>query len=407
MNLVRTIDLFCGAGGLSEGFRQAGFDVGLGLDVDEDALHTLRHNHKGLATVGGDVREASGRDLLDEAGFAEVDVLIGGPSCQGFSTHGRRTRWASEDDPRNLLYREFARLLDELQPEWFVMENVPGLLYYDSGAFGRQVVGELESKGYEVHQQILLAADYGIPQLRKRLIIVGTRTGYRFDWPEKTHMGAVRRDAIDLWEKRRLSSFPHLARHRTLWDAISDLPPLGSGGGIEKDRFVGPPESHYQRLLRGRTRNLYDHQAPELPVAHEDLIRHVKEGETWREIPRDLLPGRFSKIRRTDGTNLFARPDRNRPSYTITTQFGNVTTGAYTHPAENRAFSAREGARIQSFPDSFRFYGNLTSKYRQIGNAVPPMLAQLVATSVLKAMELKVPADNQEEAQPVEMQLTA
>ena len=205
MNLVRTIDLFCGAGGLSEGFRQAGFDVGLGLDVDEDALHTLRHNHKGLATVGGDVREASGRDLLDEAGFAEADVLIGGPSCQGFSTHGRRTRWASEDDPRNLLYREFARLLDELQPEWFVMENVPGLLYYDSGAFGRQVVGELESKGYEVHQQILLAADYGIPQLRKRLIIVGTRTGYRFDWPEKTHMGAVRRDAIDLWEIGRAS----------------------------------------------------------------------------------------------------------------------------------------------------------------------------------------------------------
>ena len=229
--------------------------------------------------------------------------------------------------------------------------------------------------------KILLAADYGVPQLRRRLFIVGTRTDYAFDWPVQTHMGAVRRDAIALWEQRRATEFPHLQPHIPLWDAISDLPPLEAGAGDEKTLYTGPPLTAYQRALRGRAKRLYDHQAASLPQQHLELVRHVQEGETWREIPEEKLPERFKKIRRTDGTNLFARPERSRPSYTIITQFGNVTTGAYTHPIQNRAFSAREGARIQSFPDSFRFHGSLTSKYRQIGNAVPPLLADAAQLS--------------------------
>ena len=142
------------------------------------------------------------------------------------------------------------------------------------------------------------------------------------------------------------------------------------------------PISRPQRLLRGRSKRLYDHQVTSLPKQHLELVSHVGEGETWREIPQHLLPERFKKIRHTDGTNLFARPERTRPSYTIITQFGNVTTGAYTHPTQDRAFSAREGARIQSFPDSFRFYGSLLSKYKQIGNAVPPMLAKTIGEAV-------------------------
>lgn len=382
----RTIDLFCGAGGLSEGFLQAGFSVGLGLDWEEDATRTLCTNHPSTRVISGDVRDVSARDALEMSGFSEVDVIIGGPSCQGFSTQGRRGRWASDDDPRNLLYREFARFVGELQPEWFVMENVPGLLYYDKGAFGARIFKEFTDLGYRVLHRILLAADYGVPQLRKRLFIVGTRTDHSFSWPEQTHMGAVRRDAIELWERRRREHFPHLAPHRSLWSAVSDLPRIPAGGGREVARYSKEPQTDYQALLRGTCHELYDHQAPPMPDVHLELIRHVKEGETWREIPRHLLPSRFAKIRRTDGTNLFARPERERPSYTIITQFGNVTTGAYTHPAQDRALSAREGARIQSFPDGYRFHGNLTSKYKQIGNAVPPMMAKLVAEAVLEAM---------------------
>jgi len=185
-----------------------------------------------------------------------------------------------------------------------------------------------------------------------------------------------------------------------MWSAISDLPSIPAGGGAEIGRYDRAPETEYQKLMRGRGRRLYDHQAPPMPDVHLELIQHVREGQTWREIPRDLLPPRFAKIRRTDGTNLFARPDRQRPSYTIITQFGNVTTGAYTHPAENRALSAREGARIQSFPDSYRFFGNLTSKYQQIGNAVPPLMAEVIGRQLLDAIDRAEPRKGQLELLP-------
>lgn len=383
----RTIDLFCGAGGLSEGFRQAGYEVRAGLDFDAEAIVTARANHPEATFLCKDVRETSSAELLEAAGVDEVDVILGGPSCQGFSTQGRRGRWASEDDLRNLLYREFARIVGELQPQWFLMENVPGLLYWNRGEFGLRVFKAFAEHGYKVWHKLVLAADYGVPQLRKRLIIVGTRTGLPFEFPKQTHMGAYRRDAIELWERRRREDFPHLSPHVSLWDAISDLPRLGETEGSESARYGGAAASDYQKEMRKGASWLYDHQAPVLGQVHLDLIKHVREGQTWREIPEELLPPRFAKIRRTDGTNLFARPDRNRPSYTIITQFNNVTTGAYTHPIENRAFSAREGARIQSFPDRYRFYGSMTSKYRQIGNAVPPHLAEVMARAMLRAME--------------------
>lgn len=383
---LKTIDLFSGAGGLTEGFRQAGFDVRLGLDIDPEACNTHQMNHPDAAVLCTDVREVSGRDLLAEAGLGGVDVMIGGPSCQGFSTAGRRGAWASEEDPRNLLYREYARIVAELRPEWVVLENVTGLLWFDRGSFARKVFAAFEELGYSVEHRVLLAADYGVPQLRRRLLVVMNRTGRTFRWPERTHMGAVRRDTVDLWEQKRLTKYPHLKPHVSIWDAIGDLPVLREGGGKEVSSYRKRPLTPYQEAMRRGADALYDHECPPLPDVHYDLIKHVGEGQTWRDIPVDLLPERFSRIRRTDGTNLFARPERGRPSYTIITQFGNVTTGAYTHPLQDRAFSAREGARIQSFPDTYRFYGPLTSKYRQIGNAVPPSLARTVAKALVDSM---------------------
>ncbi len=389
----RTIDLFCGAGGLSEGFRQAGFQVGLGLDFDEDACRTHRLNHPGTTVLCADAREVSSQDLLAGSGFSEVDVIIGGPSCQGFSTQGRRNRWASDEDPRNLLYREFARVVSELRPEWFVLENVPGLLWFDSGSFSRRIFTEFERHGYTLTHKVVLAADLGVPQLRRRLLVVGTRTGRPFVYPQQTHMGSVRRDTVDLWEARRLTEFPHLDRHRSLWDAIGDLPALGVDGGTEVAAYGRRKPGPYQSLMRDGGSVLFDHQSPPLPGVHRDLVKHVAEGQTWREIPVEHLPARFARIRRTDGTNLFARPERGRASYTITTQFNNVTTGAYTHPLQHRALSAREGARIQSFPDWYRFTGSLAAKYRQIGNAVPPMMAHRVGAALLEAMGFEGASD--------------
>lgn len=376
------IDLFCGSGGLSQGFRQAGYDVRLGLDFDEAAIETYQRNLDGAVGLAKSVEDVNADDLLDAAGLTSVDVVIGGPSCQGYSTHGRRSGWVREDDPRNFLYLHYARLLADLQPDVFVMENVPGLMYFDAGAFGKMVISEFERAGYRLEHKLMLAADYGVPQLRKRLLIVGTKRAERFRFPKATHMGAYRRDAIELWDKRRREKFPHLKPHLSVWDAISDLPPVTAGGGSEVSRYTTEPQTDYQRLIRGTESVLYDHQAMPLPDVHLQLVRHVAEGQTWREIPPELLPERFKKIRRTDSTNLFARLDRSRPAYTITTQAYNVTTGCYTHPTQDRAITAREAARAQSFPDSYRFLGGLTSKFAQIGNAVPPLLAEAMADAV-------------------------
>jgi DNA (cytosine-5)-methyltransferase 1 len=379
---LRAIDLFCGAGGLSQGFRQAGFEIRLGVDADPDACATYEANQPGARTLRADLRDLSGADLLQEAGLSEIEIVLGGPSCQGFSTHGRRNGWVRPDDSRNFLYREYARIVEQLQPLCFVMENVPGLLYYDNGRFWEKIKRRFVRAGYRVRHELLLAADYGIPQLRRRLLIVGTRLAGPFVFPERTHVGALRRDHRDLWEKRRLAGWPHLDAHVGVWDAISDLPPIDAGGGTDVARYGGPAQTEFQRRLRAGSRWLYDHQAAALSEGHLRQIEHVPEGGTWRDIPLELLPKRFARIRRTDSTTLFGRLERAFPAYTITTQFNNVTTGCYTHPLQHRALSVREGARIQTFPDRYRFVGSLESKCRQIGNAVPPLLAEVVAHAV-------------------------
>ena len=393
MSALRTLDLFCGAGGLSLGFEEVGFQVGAAIDFDDAAIATYRLNSPSTHAFSADIADVGADDLMQRAGFAELDVLIGGPSCQGFSTHGRRNGWVRDDDPRNYLYKHYARILHELRPKLFLMENVSGLMYFERGAFARRILDALRGEGYQLRHKLVLAADYGVPQLRKRLIIVGTLPEVTFRFPRQTHMGAYRRDTVGLWETRRKKEYPHLEAHRPVWDAISDLPVIAPGGGTEEMAYSQEPHNDYQTLLRGTNETLFDHQATS--VAEDDLerIKHVGEGHTWREIPIELLPPRFAKIRRTDGTNLYARLSRERPSYTITTEFTNVTTGCYTHPLSDRALSIREGARIQSFPDSYRFTGGIGQKARQIGNAVPPMLANRLATQVLEGFGYDVGDD--------------
>ena len=360
----------------------AGFDVRLGLDNDPLAMDAYRvnHQHRGLLA---DVAEVNGRDLLDEAGLAEVDILIGSPACQGFSTHGRRNGWVRDDDPRNLLYRQYARLVGELKPSWFVLENVAGLLYFDRGSFYRRLTAEFEQHGYSVEGKLVLAADYGVPQLRRRLLVIGNRVGAAAPFPTQTHMGAYRRDTLALWD-RRLSESPWLKPHATVHDAISDLPGLGTAGSAST--YGSRSVSRLQVELRAGRRTLEDHDVTQLSDSHERLIRMVPSGGTWRDIPEHLLPERFSRIPRTNYTNLFARLSWDRPSYTITTQFNNVTTGCYTHPDEHRALSPREGARLQTFPDRFKF-GTGNSRYRLIGNAVPPLLGRAAASALLREMD--------------------
>lgn len=377
---LRAIDLFCGAGGLTQGLKMAGYKVTLALDLDKDSCETYKTNHPEVHVEHGSIIDYEPARIAELAG-GQVDLVVGGPSCQGFSTAGRRNGWVRPEDERNQLWEHMLAVVAELKPQAFLMENVPGMVYWKEGHFGAKILAAFEDLGYAVDKDILLAADFGVPQRRRRLFIVGLLGTERFEFPETTHMGGWRRDTLHLWEKRRVAGGKE--RHLTVWDAIADLPPIDTGPGLSEDTYLADRATPFTRWIRGGETTLHDHEISVLSEHHLALIRHVPQGGTWRDIPPHLLPERFmGGMRRTDSTNLIGRLDPRLPSYTINTQFGNVTTGCFTHPYEDRSLSVREGARLQTFFDSYKFVGTISSRCRQIGNAVPPLLGAVLASAI-------------------------
>lgn len=373
---LRAIDLFCGAGGLSQGFRDAGYDVPFALDFDADSVATYRANHPETHV------ELASIVNFDPARITEIvdgpiDVVLGGPSCQSFSTAGRKSGWVSEDDERNDLWEHMFGIVEHVRPRAFLMENVPGMVLWRDGAFGDKILKRFRSIGYKVTKDILLAADWGVPQRRRRLFIVGVRDGEAFDFPEPTHLGGWRRDTLKLWEARRRER--GLLEHVTVADALSGLPQVVADTSTARYTAAPRATSPFARYIRRGSRVVRDHDVQALGAETLDLIDQIPAGGTWRDIPPHKLPDRYRGMRRTDSTNLLGRLDWALPSYTVTTQFNNVTTGCVTHPGENRTLSVREGARLQTFPDTYRFVGSLQSRCRQIGNAVPPLLAHVLA----------------------------
>lgn len=381
---LRAIDLFCGAGGLTGGFRSAKYDVTYALDHDPDSVRTYAKNNKEVRVECISITERTPEQIAELAGGA-VDVIVGGPSCQTFSTAGRKHGWVRKGDPRNDLWRKMLALVEHLRPKAFLLENVPGMMYWKKGEFGEKVLEAFGKLGYAVSKEILLAADYGVPQRRRRLFIVGLLGDQPFEFPDPTHLGGWRRDYLELWEQRRKER--GLLRHIRAWEAIGDLPEPTPEGLVSAEPDIGRL-TPFSRRMRGRRRSgtITGHQLFPLPADHLDLIRHVPQDGTWRDIPRHLLPDRYRGMRRTDSTNLFGRLAPDLPAYTITTQFNNVTTGCFTHPYHDRALTPREAARLQTFPDRYEFVGGLSSVARQIGNAVPPLLAHVLGSAIAEAV---------------------
>lgn len=380
-------DLFSGAGGLSAGFQAAGFEPTFALDKDPDSCATYAAN-LGLTPECSSIADFTPADLARR--LSGVDVILGGPSCQTFSTQGRRFTWADPEDERTGLWKHMLAVVEAVRPRAFLLENVPGLshrglAYEKDGDAHGEIADHFRQLGYTLRAAILLAADYGVPQLRRRLFVVGVVEGLQFRFPEPEHLGGWRRDTQQKWEAERVRR--GLLRHITFGEAVGDLPVV-RGGQPSPRTYARDPESGYEKLMRaGHRGGLTDHEARALGEVHAALVAHVPKGGTWRDIPPHLLPDRFQGgVRRTDSTNLLGRLDPERPSYTITTQFNNVTAGCFTHPTEDRALSVREGARLQSFPDSFAFTGTVSSRCRQVGNAVPPLLAQHLACAVAESL---------------------
>lgn len=396
MTVFTAIDLFCGAGGLSAGFVQEGYEIALGVDFDTASVDTYAANfgagkarHEDLLDfTASDVRKLVGRD---------IDVILGGPSCQPFSTHGRQNRWVV-GDPRSDLWSRMHSYVAELRPRAFLMENVPGMLYFGKGTFVGALTDAFRELGYTMVHRIVLAADYNVPQLRRRLIVVGVRGDEPFAFPEQPRLGGWRRDSLAKWEAERLAAdkLPHI----TLRDALGALPVAVEPGQRAKYRTARPanPYDAYMRTpwMRVPQQGAGPLSAKQLVTEHErvpiieevrTLAKHVPPGGTWRDIPPHLLPDRFRAMRRTDGTNLYGRMTWDRPAYTMTTQFQNITTGCFIHPDEDRPLTVREGARVQTFSDDFVFEGSIGAKVRLIGNAVPPLLARAFARQLTAHLE--------------------
>lgn len=343
-NKYNIIDLFCGCGGFSLGFERAGFNVLLGIDVWKDALVTFSHNHKGSKALNADLSLLSPKDTEKLLEGNSVDVIIGGPPCQGFSVAGKRI----VDDIRNKLYKAFVAFVEHFQPKAFVLENVPNILSIGNGIVRDSIVEDFSKLGYTIEYKVLMASDYGVPQNRRRAIFVGFKNGHHFRFPEPFDSPKV-----------------------TAKEALSDLPEYGITDG---ETYPYEVQSEYQSLMRKDSNAVFNHQ----PTIHNqktvDIISMVPDGGNYKDLPAELQSTRKVHI-------AWTRLNSEKPSFTIDTGHRH-----HFHYCYNRIPTARESARIQSFPDDFVFLCSRTSQLKQIGNAVPPLMGEAIAHSLLNQL---------------------
>ena len=346
------IDLFAGCGGLSRGFMDAGFRILVGVDNDQAALNTFELNHNGAVALKADLSKQETIDKIEEiAGDQKIDVVIAGPPCQGFSLTGPR----HFDDPRNSLYLAVLNLVKQYKPKAFIIENVPGMAVMYQGQVKDEILRRFRAMGYNIDCRILLAADYGVPQMRKRLVFMGIRD----DVGKPVFPDAV----LDK------------DHYITCRDAISDLPSRENDQGMEIDEYDGPAITEYQKRMRGDCNILHNHVATMHKQFVKDTIALVPEGGNYKNLPAGW--GESRKFH-----EAWTRYDGNKPSKTIDTGHRN-----HFHYQYNRIPTVRENARLQSFPDNFVFTGTRTQQNRQVGNAVPPLLGYALGKKLMEIIK--------------------
>lgn len=359
-NKLVAIDLFCGCGGFSYGFQQAGFDMALGIDMWKDATVTYKHNISGAQVINDDITSVSVADILKKARMKveDVDVIIGGPPCQGFSVSGKRMI----DDPRNKLYKSFVEIVDEIRPKVFVMENVPGLIRLFGGKVKEQVLSDFSAIGYRVDVQQLSSDDYGVPQQRKRVFFVGLNEQ------------KISKDVDFVFPKAEYGE--GLKSVVTCKDAISDLDFVPDDVSMGEDiPYEIPAQSEYQRLMRKNSNSIKNHSITIHKEQTKNIIAMVPDGGNYKDLPEELQSTRKVHI-------AWTRMNSQKPCFTIDTGHNH-----HFHYKENRVPTVRESARIQSFPDRFEFIGIKTSQLKQVGNAVPPLMAEAIAKQVIDVIE--------------------
>ena len=338
------------------GFQQAGFEIIGGIDIDQHAVATFKHNFPQSVGIQADLEMLSIEAIEEHIpNLADVEVLIGGPPCQGFSS---ANRWTHEsEDVRNRLFFEFVELADYIRPKAILIENVRGIITRDNGYARDRIYQIFEERGYHVCHRVLNASDYGVPQNRFRNFFVITKD-----------------IVFDFGTLVQSDSTP------TVGEALQEMYAFESALDTETHEFANAATTEYQRYLRASDNRVRNHEIRYPAQAVQERIGHVPQGENWRAVPTELWPTQ----RNNRHSSAYRRLHEERPSVTIDT--GN-THSNYFHPTFNRLPSPREAARLQSFPDSFFFTGTRSPQYIQIGNAVPPLLAKAIGKALMEALQ--------------------
>lgn len=368
---MHIIDLFAGCGGLSLGFEMAGFNIPVAIEKDEWASETYKNNHPKTKVVTSDIVQVLDLSSILPQGITKIDGIIGGPPCQGFSLSGNRDK----NDPRNSLFMEFVRFVKYFKPKFFVMENVTGILSMKTknGENVKDLIkSEFSSAGYNLETFTLNAAEFGVPQSRFRVFFIGLRNDYVYDKERIEPKGFLFGD-----------------KQRTINDAIMDLPQIGAGEGADEMEYIMRPFTKYQEWARTNSTVIRNHVAMRHTARLVERFAQIKCGQSVADVAEEYQQrkrGEADKISGKVYSQNNMRPFPDKPSPTIPASF----QSNFVHPYLNRNYTAREGARLQSFPDTYVFYGKRTtmsweknlSQYQQIGNAVPPLLAKAIAKSI-------------------------
>jgi len=349
---LTAVDIFSGAGGMSIGSMMAGIDPILAVEFDVHAAKTYQTNHLKTKVLQKDIKTVNPLEHTDKNPF----ILFGGPPCQGFSVANTKTR--NLDNPNNWMFKEYLRFVKDLEPEWFLFENVVGFKSFDKGKFAIEVEEELRLEGYETNSTVLKASDFGVPQDRKRFFIIGHRKdkgGIKFDFSTLKKQTAV-----------------------NVGDALADLPVLKNGDKFDECDYKHEARHPYTRMMREKSTKAMQNLVTESKPHIVERYRAIKQGENWEAAKRQGLLKTYTSTKHTH-SGIYKRLEANKPAVTI----ANYRKSMLIHPFEDRGLSLREAARLQSFPDSFKFEGTLSFQQQQVGNAVPPLLAKTIFTQIL------------------------
>ena len=388
-----SIDLFSGAGGLSEGLRASGFKSLYANEIMARYAEKYAINHPETCVESRDIRLVDASEVRRRLGLekGELDLVAGGPPCQGFSINAPKR---SVEDERNSLFLEFLRFVDEFEPKAVLIENVPGLVSFEGGGTLQAILQALDQHGYRADVKILYAPHFGVPQTRWRTVIIGVR-GNEADphsaFPEPVRNAPLRVNFTSSFEGKNIVSLPtnlELPSFVSVRDAIDDLPTLSNGEtGAKRKNYKTGPQNDFQAAMRNGSDTVQNHEAPRLGEINIKRLSYIPPGGNWTDIPEDLLPKGMKRARRSDHTKRYGRVAPDGLASTILTKC-DPHWGAYFHYDQDRCFTVREAARIQTFPDKFRFAGSRVEQYEQVGNAVPPLLAAAIGRSIRAVLEV-------------------